>query len=539
MKATKNIDIYLIGKRPVKVIDVVQYDTGIQLVFTVKDFTIPSGANATLYVQKSSGKFVYQKDNITVSGNTITVDLENQALTEHGRIPYQMTISSGSDTVTSFAGVMLVERSLKDAGAVESKTVQKAFDKLTAEKLEEFQTNAETVVNAEIATIPDDYTELSAKVNESANAIKGKLLGAVVTADDVSPLEHEMAVEVHSKNRWTTDLTYPTKNIEYDALTQVYTFNGVTNATLYTLPKPIPKGTTVTITAYVLSGKVTSLGDGGLAFGGYYKEGTDASWQGYINIPKMTNTDIAGRVYSQTVETTEEVTHFYAFIYASSAEIHEPLKVKFQYEIGDTATEYTPYVDPSTVTVTRCGKNIYKVAAKTQTINGVTFTVNDDGSVTANGTATKATFLGLGSVNVKVDEKYHLSGSPSGSGFDTYMLYIHNNTTGADIYDLGEGKVFTGKEGDMGLTIVIYANTTVNNLVFHPMVICGEASGSFEPYNGTEYIPTSDGVVSGVTSLSPNMTLLTDTEGVIVECEYNKDTNKVIQKLANALSITI
>ena len=84
MKVTKNIDIYLIGKRPVKVIDVVQYDTGIQLVFTVKDFTIPSGATATLYVQKPSGKFVYQKENITIANNTITVDLENQALTEYG-----------------------------------------------------------------------------------------------------------------------------------------------------------------------------------------------------------------------------------------------------------------------------------------------------------------------------------------------------------------------------------------------------------------------------------------------------------------------
>ena len=62
MKATKEIEIYLTKKRNVRQIDVVQYDTGIQLVFTVKDFTIPSGATATLYVQKPSGKFVYQED---------------------------------------------------------------------------------------------------------------------------------------------------------------------------------------------------------------------------------------------------------------------------------------------------------------------------------------------------------------------------------------------------------------------------------------------------------------------------------------------
>jgi hypothetical protein len=31
------------------------------------------------------------------------------------------------------------------------------------------------------------------------------------------------------------------------------------------------------------------------------------------------------------------------------------------------------------------------------------------------------------------------------------------------------------------------------------------------------------------------MTLLTDTEGVTIECEYNKDTGKVIEKLTNAV----
>ena len=40
------------------------------------------------------------------------------------------------------------------------------------------------------------------------------------------------------------------------------------------------------------------------------------------------------------------------------------------------------------VEVVSCGKNLLKNNATTKTINGVTFTVNEDGSVTANGTAT-------------------------------------------------------------------------------------------------------------------------------------------------------
>lgn len=100
MKVVKQIDIYLTNKRNVKVIDVVQYDTGIQLVFNVKDFSIPSGTTATLYVQKPSGKFVYQEDEITVAAEMITIDLENQAITEHGKVLYQVTLENGSDDIT-------------------------------------------------------------------------------------------------------------------------------------------------------------------------------------------------------------------------------------------------------------------------------------------------------------------------------------------------------------------------------------------------------------------------------------------------------
>ena len=227
------------------------------------------------------------------------------------------------------------------------------------------------------------------------------------------------------------------------------------------------------------------------------------------------------------------------FWFDSSGHTLNDFATNIQLEEGETATGYEPYLDPSTVTVRRCGKNIYKVTAKTQTTNGLTFTVNNDGSVIVNGTAEKTTFIGLGAFHLKSGEKYHLSGSPAGSGFDTYMLYIHNNTTGADIYDLGEGKVFTGTTGDLGLTIAVYADNTVNNLTFHPMIVYGEESVPFESYNGTEHTPSADGTVEGITSLSPNMTILTDTSGAIVECEYIKDTNKVLQKIADALGITI
>lgn len=64
---------------------------------------------------------------------------------------------------------------------------------------------------------------------------------------------------------------------------------------------------------------------------------------------------------------------------------------------------------------------------------------------------------------------------------------------------------------------------------------CEKILENSEPYNGTEYTPSVDGTAN-VTSLAPNMTLFTDTNGVNIECEYNKDSNVVIQELIERIT---
>ena len=54
----------------------------------------------------------------------------------------------------------------------------------------------------------------------------------------------------------------------------------------------------------------------------------------------------------------------------------------------------------------------------------------------------------------------------------------------------------------------------------------GETATVYEQYNGESYTPAAYGTCDIVSS--PTMTLLTDTEGVTVDLEYNRDINKVI-----------
>lgn len=58
----------------------------------------------------------------------------------------------------------------------------------------------------------------------------------------------------------------------------------------------------------------------------------------------------------------------------------------------------------------------------------------------------------------------------------------------------------------------------------------GSTATGYEPYSCTEYTANSDGTVEGIKSLYPNMTLLTDTEGVIVTAEYIKDIDKAFEE---------
>lgn len=505
MKSTRQIDIYLTKKSNVRLIDVVQYDTGIHLVFTVKDFDLPSGATAKLYVQKPSGKFVFQEDGITVVDNTILINLENQAITEHGKVPYQVSITNGSDMITTFTGLMMVEKSLKDASAIESKTVIRAFDEVVSDHVAEFQAKAEQIVQACIATIPEDYTVMEAKVNEAANAIKGSASGAVVAVGDVSPVVHSPVVKVHGKNLIPYGTISFTKNQSC------------------LLDNPLPAGT-YTISAHITSSDTDSVYSA-------VSINNKSEVMKYIALKR-------GVRVSSTFTVDKPITNidFCAAYNYAQGESDSATWADIQIEEGATATDYEPYIDPSTVTVRRCGKNLFP-KSEPMTVHGMTMTVNEDGTLVFNGTATSdAPFT------------YNL---PLPAGKYTFALNNNNifgETTADSPYfafrsassvwlmskvcsELALTRSFTLSERIASFLFAIPKGLVVSNYRIKPQLEFGEVATEYEvPKGTTTHTPAADGTASGITSLSPNMTILTDTNGAIVECEYNIDTKTYIDR---------
>lgn len=187
-----------------------------------------------------------------------------------------------------------------------------------------------------------------------------------------------------------------------------------------------------------------------------------------------------------------------------------------EHEIKIKLTAESNYSDFSGVTLKRYGKNLlpYPYSDTTKTVNGITFTDNGDGSVTISGTASDNAYFYLqrnadyGTQQINAIDK-----NSANNGVYTASSRIYYNAVNKTV------------------TININPGTTLNETVY-PQVELGVKATDYEAYlPPTEYTPSSDGTVTGVLADSEDITLMTDTAGVAVNAEYNKDINKVISEL--------
>ncbi len=134
----------------------------------------------------------------------------------------------------------------------------------------------------------------------------------------------------------------------------------------------------------------------------------------------------------------------------------------------------------------------YPYARTTQTINGVTFTDNGDGTITVNGTATGNAWYPISTRSASTiyatKGKYHLSGCPSGGGNLKYYLQcnVYNDTTQVIAFnEFGSGTTrdlnsytFTS----ISVNFTVCEGVTVENLTFRPLLVDRDDISSYEPY---------------------------------------------------------
>lgn len=428
-----------------------------------------------------------------------------------------------SDVVTQLrAEITAGTAAVEACGAAQVDVVEATGAAATAEAVAAIQAQGE----ATKASIPADYTTLANKSNEQANAIKGHMFGQIVRADDVSPVEHYLGVNVRSKNHFiASKIGTTTKFIKNDDGTVTVLagqYSCQTGLQLKTLCPFLAAGKTA----------VLSIDTDGLDF--IYSNGVLRHGVPFV--------------------VTEEILDGYVAIYGAEetdADFETAHTIRYiQIEEGTVATEYTPYIDPATVTVTRCGKNLIDSAlmAETKTLNGVTITREGD-LLTLNGTLTtdsvlfSTPFCFYGGLDNWYTLSYkHMGGTATGS---SSVCVGDCETPGAarqswaNIKMLNEDNAFACKMVKpfvKDLWFYATAGVSFENYKIKIQLETGKTATAFAPCNGTTAMPASDGTVAGLASVAPTMTLLTDTAGVVIDCTYNRDTNAVLAEILEKIA---
>ena len=145
--------------------------------------------------------------------------------------------------------------------------------------------------------------------------------------------------------------------------------------------------------------------------------------------------------------------------------------------------------------LTRCGKNLLQNNASSQTVSGVTLTVNPDRTITANGTATAGIYLFVSNssndFNLPIGS-YVLSGCASDSGGCVIVDYTYTSdgTFIKSYTDSGNSAQIEVTDASVKHRIQIYipSGATVSNLVFRPMLrLASGTDATYEPYIGDTY----------------------------------------------------
>ena len=164
-----------------------------------------------------------------------------------------------------------------------------------------------------------------------------------------------------------------------------------------------------------------------------------------------------------------------------------------QIEVGSSSSSFEPY-NGNTYPINLPVENLLEQNRTTTTINGITFRINEDGSVTCNGTASGNALFDIGRNIGKTFPAgtYTASGIPPAGTTSTYRAELYQNVNGtvSNIRSLYGGSsdtpTFTLSEtAEVFYRINIISGYNANNLTFKPMIEKGSKATSYTPYGTT------------------------------------------------------
>ena len=397
-----------------------------------------------------------------------------------------------------------------------------------------------TVIADELGKINTEL-ESGTSVSQSANAFVKMVSGEAIRVDDVSPIKHKAKVKVSGKNLLNIDGMVNSSFVKNNDGS--YTLTKIGSGRFTNLVDiSIPANTIVTVSAR----KVEGTADG-FALQTLNEDGT------YTSIVSLSQT----KTYA-SAKVTSNTESIRLYLGAGDTDGTYVTISDLQIELGNTATEYESYVNPTTTTVTACGKNFWQSKLNyPRTVSGVTIDYDPETQIyTFNGASTAAGDLYTMPNNTHImtinpGETWTLKvevmggdvdGNPTSSGKISPLVNTstYTNTIHANAESLYMTKKYTEVADITKMYFYVYAAGIVfNNLKLRIQFELSDKPTEFEKFvEFTNYTPDSNGNIE-IDSISPTMTVLTDTDSAIIYLTYNRDLNKVMGDVESALDIML
>lgn len=375
------------------------------------------------------------------------------------------------------------------------------------------------------------YTDGKIALLEDSKYMKGSESGKAIVLADVSPVKHDLGITISKTG----------KN-----LFPVSTYKDKTDSQ-YGLQWQVNEDGTINV-ARVDGGRVSSneivSDEFTLAKGTYtFSSGLDGNWvYGRIEVYGTNGTNLGSTFNASTAVTqpftftlSKETVIYVKFIF-SSPDFAETL-IKPQIELGTEATEYEQYVEPVTgelsdITVTRYGKNLCDLKQFKPYGSG-TITLLENGL-----TYTGGYYISLVGSFLPIGYTYYFKWLYSTEDNITPFWRIqYVDGTYSSILQNGKGIAITKAVKN----ILLYGEmtSTVHTTTFTNLQIEIGNATEYEPYATPQIVKANaDGTVNGLKSLSPNVTILTDTEDITINCTYYRDIDTYIDSLTMAVAIS-
>lgn len=361
--------------------------------------------------------------------------------------------------------------------------------------------------------------------NSFSGALHGSASGEAVRLTDVSPIEHELKIKLKSKNLFNAEaeplyLIGAEKALNGTALT----FISNSASARYAYRIPIKVGRQYTVSVKSLASVPTS---------GQSATGSDIFLGSTANPDTGDYGSITSTSLAKTFTATSDYLYIKQYVCYGTTQVGGKKTVDgLQVEEGASATSYAPYIsDFSGATLKKCKKNLLENPNIHAYDYGTDYKVYNsaDEILLPAGTYSMSASENMPALQFwNKETKAYYTVDEVVSAYSTNTYY--------KIYD-GRG---LGRASDavnqMYFTLKKEALITLNSgkpeeTSAQCQIEFGSTATDYETYSGQSYTPDINATVNDVISLYPTTTLMTDTAGVIINAEYNKDLNKAFDEL--------